>query len=143
MTDPAQPPGPRSVRLIFTYDGDEVRLLQQQPVDVAISGFDLPQEQSPGHHVEVRGADDRVLSRVPIRATMTTSAEVFPEDPSDPITRTDLPRAQGAFTVVVPVSSSAEHVAVVRIAAPTGEPGVEAVGTTELARFPLEGGGPR
>jgi hypothetical protein len=129
--------------LIFEYDGEEVRLLQQQPVDVAVSGFDLPQEQVPGHHVEVRGANDRVLSRVPIRVAMSTSVEVFPEDPQDPITRTDLPRAQGAFTVVVPVAANAEHVAVVRIAAPTGEPGVQAVDTTELARFPLEGGGPR
>lgn len=143
MTDSAQPPEPRSVRLIFTYDGEDVRLLQQQPVDVAVSGFDLPQELSPGHHIEVRGADERVLSRVPIRVAMTTSAEVFPEDPTDPITRTELPRAQGAFTVVVPVSPSAEHVAVVRIAARSDEPGVEAVGSTELARFPLEGGGPR
>jgi hypothetical protein len=147
MSDPGQPAEPRSVRLIFEYEGDQVRLVHQQPVDVAISGFDLPQEQLAGDHVEVRGVDERLLSRVPIRSAMTTSREVFPENPADPIVRTDLPQAQGAFTVVVPAPAEAHHVTVVRIAARPSEPGPGVIGpppeVTELGSFPLGGGEPR
>lgn len=139
--------GPGSVRLIFEYDGDQVRLVHQQPVDVAVSGFDLTRKQLPGHHVEVREADEKVLSRVPIRSAMTSSTEVFPENPADPIVRVELPRMQGAFTVVVPAPPSAHHVTVVRIVARRGGPSIRAdrpaegaVDTVELGSFLLNGG---
>ncbi|QFZ17470.1 hypothetical protein [Saccharothrix syringae] len=140
MTHPADP-GPRSVRLIFEYDDDRLRLVHQQQVDVAVTGFDLPREHTPGDHVEVRDADGTPLGRVAVRAPAGTSAEVFPEDPDDPITRTDLPAARGAFTVVVPVTADADHVAVVRVAPTSGRATAESAGTaavTELASFPLE-----
>jgi hypothetical protein len=132
MTDPTA--GPTAVRLLFEYEGDEVRLLQQQPVDVAVSGFDLHRGLVPGHHVEVRGPDEELLSRVPIRSGMSASVEVFPEDHSQPITRTDLPEARGAFTVVVPTTPQADHVTVVRI-----EPG-EHAGPAARATGPVPGG---
>jgi len=153
MTGPNGPAERTAVRLIFEYEGDEVRLVQQTPVDVAISGFDLPQEHVPGDHVEVRTADEGLLSRVPVRTGMSTSVEIFPEDPGDPITRTDLPVARGAFTVVVPVAEGADHVAVVRIrpgapeaselARRTTEPVPGGPEVVELGTFPLERGGPR
>lgn len=153
MADPTPSPDPTAVRLIFEYEGDQVRLVHQQPVDVAISGFDLPREQVPGHHVEVRGADEELLSRVPIRSAMSTSMEVFPEAPGDPITRTDLPQARGAFTVIVPAGPQADHVTVVQIAAGVGDAGELATRATstvpgapeviELGSFPLLGGAQR
>jgi len=147
MSDTAQPSGPRSVRLIFEYEGDQVRLVHQQLVDISISDSDLPQEQLPGHHVEVRGVDEQLLGSVPIRSAMTPSMEVFPENPADPIIRTELPQAQGAFTVVVPAPPSAHHVTVVRIAAPPSELSTgatpladAAADVVELGSFPLDGG---
>jgi len=133
-----------SVRLIFEYDGDDIRLVHQQPVDMAISGLDTPREVLPGKHVEVRAADELVISRVPIRADLSASAEVFPESPDEPITRVDLPEAKGVFTVVVPVTDLADHVSLVRIPHPPAEPGQRGAPTaapeqpTELARFALE-----
>ena len=47
-----------AVRLIFEYEGDDVRLVAQQPVDVAVPGFDLAQVPHPGHYVETRTAAD-------------------------------------------------------------------------------------
>lgn len=150
MTHTTPPPDPRAVRLIFEYEGDQVRLVHQQPVEVTISGFDLPQEQIPGHHVEVRGADEELLSRVPIRSAMSTSMEVFPEDHGDPITRTELPEARGAFTVIVPAGPQADHVTVVRVSPGEGDAGELAARSTsavpgapevvELGSFSLEGG---
>jgi hypothetical protein len=150
MSSPQQQP---AIRLIFEYEGDEVRLVSQQPVDVAVTGFDLTRERRPGHYVEVRGARDDTLSRVRVPTDMVASAEVFPEEPGEPIVRVDVPEARGAFTVVVPASPAADHVSVVRV--PTGPvehsdllhrvtaPPREHQARTaavELARFPLRGG---
>jgi len=148
VSEPNEPAEPRSVRLIFEYVGDQVSLVSQQPVDVAITGFDVPQEAMPGYHVEVRGANEQVLSRVPIRAEMTASREVFPETPGEPIVRVDLPEARGAFTVVVPAPVDAHHVTVVRITGrPTGvatkataPPAESRAQVTELGSFALDGG---
>jgi hypothetical protein len=143
-------PDPMSVRLIFEYEGDQVRLVAQQPVDVVVTGSDLTREQVPGHYVEVRAGDDATLSRLRVPTAMSASAEVFPAEPGQPIVRTDLPEPRGAFTVVVPAPAEADHVSVVRIAhgatglAPAGPiPGGFAPreGVVELASFPLVIGG--
>jgi len=142
-------PDPRAVRLIFEYEGDEVRLIAQQPVDVVVTGYDLNREQIPGNYVEVRGGDDATLSRLRVPTAMSASAEVFPEEPGQPIVRTDLPQARGAFTVVVPAPAEADHVSVVRVApgaapAPgTSSLAARRAGVVELASFPLEIGGDR
>jgi hypothetical protein len=145
MSNPQQQP---AVRLIFEYEGDDVRLVSQQPVDVAVTGFDLTRERRPGHYVEVRGARDETLSRVRVPTDLAASAEVFPEQPGEPITRVDLPVARGAFTVVVPASEAADHVSLVRVPAAEVEhpdlahrvttPPPEA-GAVEIARFALRG----
>jgi hypothetical protein len=152
MTSPAQQPGPRAIRLIFEYEGDQVRLVSQQPVDVAVTGFDLSPERRPGHFVEVRGSADETLSRVRVPTELTASAEVFPERPGEPIVRVDLPEARGAFTVVVPAPEAASHVSLVRIPPATTEHPDLAHRVTnlsrelaaqptavEIARFPLRG----
>lgn len=147
---PATEPG-SSVRFIFEYDGDDVRLVSQQRVDVAVTGFDLHRERAlpPGHYVEVRGADGAPLAAVPVRGELGRSLEVFPEEPGEPITRTDVEHPRGAFTVVLPAADRAQQVAVLRVprAAPPAEPPTPGAApppvpgraaATELATFPVE-----
>jgi hypothetical protein len=114
----------QSVRLIFEYEGDRVRLVSQQPVDVAITGFDLSQVDHPGYYVESRDREGRSLVRVPARNAFVQSMEVFPERPGEPIIRTDVPQPRGAFTVVVPAPQATDHVTVMRIAPGAAAPGV-------------------
>ncbi|HSK25941.1 MAG TPA: hypothetical protein VK894_03425 [Jiangellales bacterium] len=156
MTESGEPAASRAVRLIFEYEGDDVRLVAQQWVDVAVPGVDLaPDAPPPGRYVEARTEGDEPLARVPIRAGFETSAEVFPEQLGEPITRVAVDRPSGAFTVVVPASEVADHVAVVEVgrAAPEA-PGPEGGSTSpapgaaevvEIASFRLEpaGGGER
>ncbi len=140
---PTESAGPaRAVRLIFEYDGDEVTLVSQHRVDVAVTGFDLPLARPPGHYVEVRNTDGDVLSGVPARNAFLRTAEVFPEKLGEPITRVDVEKPHGAFTVVVPVPEAADQVAVVRIL-----PATEAAARggapvpsrpEDLATFPLD-----
>lgn len=116
---PAEPSG--AVRLIFEYDGDDVRLIHQQPVDVLVPGFDAAPDIRAGRFAEVRDADDRALARVAIHHD-ASSREVFPEDPGDPITRVEVEHPQGAFTVVVPASDAARQVALLDVDIPATPP---------------------
>ena len=108
-----------AVRLIFEYDGDDVRLVSQQPVDVAVSGFDLAPAPAAGHFVELRTAANEPLNRVPVRGAFAASAEVFPEQHGDPITRVDVASPKGAFTVVVPAGPEAVRAALLQVVPPS------------------------
>ena len=87
---------------------------------------------------------------MPVRAGLSSSTEVFPEEPGEPITRVDVPQPRGAFTVVLPAPEAAEVVAVVRVTERQPDaPRVDAGATSpvpgeseivELSSFPLEAG---
>ena len=109
-------PTHKAVRLIFEYDGDTVRLVSQQNVDMAVTGFDMSGVDHPGYYVDTRDASGTTLARVAARGAFVGSAEVFPEKPGDPITRVEVAAPKGAFTVVVPVTDAVSHVAVTRVA---------------------------
>ena len=153
MSEASPPDRPATVRLIFEYEGDQVRLVAQQRVDVAIPGLDLDVSPMPrpGHYVEARSATNEALSRVPIREALSGSAEVFPEEPGSPITRVDVAEPRGAFTVVLPAPEAAEQVAVVQVTERQPEARAVPAGTTspvpgeseivDIASFPLEATG--
>lgn len=142
--DANQPTPKAAMRLIFEYEGDSVRLVSQQSVDVAITGFDLARAQHPGWYIDTRDAAGRALARVPAHGAFPSGAEVFPEQHGEPITRAAGAKPKGAFTVVVPVPEGADHVAVVQVA--PVQPGAaisasrpqEVSEIKEIARFPLQ-----
>ncbi|WP_105550188.1 hypothetical protein [Arthrobacter sp. MYb227] len=102
------------MRLIFEYDGDEIHLISRQLVDMALTGAQTPLEDHVGKVAEVRDASNKALASVPVTG-MQTTAEVFPENPGDPIMRVALEHPQGAFTVVVPAPKAAASVALLDI----------------------------
>ncbi len=137
-----------AVRLIFEYDGSAIHLVLQQPVDVAVTGFDIHPDVRPGHYVEIRDEAGTPLSRVPVHSAFTGSSEVFPEDHAEPITRVDTSGQPQAFTVVLPAPAASAQIAVVRIAPPevgAVKPGAGVTTpvpaepeVTDLASFPIE-----
>ena len=148
MDNISQPTSTLSMRLIFEYEGDQIRLVSQQPVDVAITGFDIAKTQHPGWYIDTRDATGKALARVPARDAFSGGAEVFPEQHGEPITRTAVSKPRGAFTVVVPVPEGADHVAVIHVAPAQPEAQLPASRATtavqgsseikEVARFPLQ-----
>ena len=148
MDDTIQPAPTLAMRLIFEYEGDQVRLVSQMPVDLVITGFDLARTQRAGYYVDTRDAAGRTLARVPARNVFSTSTEVFPEQPGELITRVELPTPRGAFTVVVPAPSTADAVSLVRVAPrAVDEPQLStrataaagsALATTDIATFTLQ-----
>jgi hypothetical protein len=147
MSGTSGSPHTLSMRLIFEYDGDDVRLVMQQPVDTLVTGFDVSRTLREGYFVDTRDATGRTLARVPARGAFQSSAEVFPENPGEPITRVPVERPRGAFTVVVPVGAEADHVRVVQVQPAAHDAKLPAARATsqpagapeerELARFPL------
>ena len=138
-----EPPPAPAMRLIFEYDGDTVRLVSQQPVDMAITGADLAQAHGVGTFVDARDASNRTVARVPARGVPEHMVEVFPEQPGQPIVHVRVERPRGAFTVVVPAPKDAARIAVVQVkpdaARAAAAPGAAAaLRTTELASFDLQ-----
>jgi hypothetical protein len=115
----------RSVRLIFEFAADGVRLLEQHPVNVTVGLF---RDHEAGDHVEVRDRDGRTVSRVPVWTGLGSNVETFPEDP---YISSETPRV---LTVVVPAPPDADHVAIVRDSRASGHTGVEVLGTFRLSR---------
>lgn len=146
--DNAQPGPAPAMRLIFEYDGDQVRLVSQQPVDVVVQATESATARIPGHYVDTRDENDHTLARVMARNAFAGSTEVFSPQAGEPIRRVEVARPQGAFTVVVPAPAGADHVTVVRVApgapdtpmpeARTTSPVPGGPAETELARFPLQ-----
>ena len=80
----SMPAPSRAVRLMFTYEGNDVRLVSQQTLDMiipptdALSGY----EDEQGFWVEVRTARDEVLYRQVMRDPFRQDVEVFSPDPN-------------------------------------------------------------
>jgi hypothetical protein len=135
--------------MIFEYDGEDLRLVSQQRVDVVVTGYEFENAPREGVMAEVRTAEGDVLSRVPVPQAAERSVEVFPETPDERIVRVDAPTVSRAFTVVVPAPEAAAAVSVIRVGEPTANsvapppdqggralaPGTESV---ELGTFELE-----
>ena len=113
----------KAMRLIFEYEGDEVRLVSQQPVEMVIPGADLSELSHSGYYVETKDSGGKALFRTKAHNAFSTSTEVFPEEKGKPITRVDLPKAKGAFTVITPLTTNTDHVSVMQIK--PGRPGEE------------------
>jgi hypothetical protein len=136
MNEGSQPAPTRAMRLIFEYEGNQVRLVSQQPVEMAITGSDLARVKHPGYYVDTRDGGGRTLARVPARNAFSASVEIFPQKPGEPISRVDVAQQRGAFTVVVPVPENADHFSVVQITA--GRPDTQAPASRNTS--PVEGG---
>lgn len=136
------------MRLIFEYDGDDFRLVMQQPVDLPATDVAASAAQQAGYFVDTRDASGRTLARVAARGAFPDSVEVFPERQGEPMTRMPVDRPRGAFTIIVPVPQDADHVRVVQVTPPQGDATQFTARSTaqpaaaaqerELARFPLQ-----
>lgn len=137
----------KATRLIFEYDGDDVRLVAQQNVEMVVPAASASAQavatDTPGFFLDARDAGGRTLARVAAQGAFARSAEVFPENHNEPITRVDVPQLRGAFTVTVPAADEADHVTLVRIAAPEAGPesgasaSLRQARVVDVATFPL------
>jgi hypothetical protein len=126
-----------AMRLLFSYDGEEVTLTSQQRLEMALPASDLqePQDRA-GFWAEVRDADGEVLDHRAMPDPLRTDVEVF--SPGETPRWVALDRPQGAFTVVVADHLEADHVALVANDTAAIRARFTSPGPHEIGRFALE-----
>jgi len=146
MAAPPPEDEPGAVRLIFVYEGDDVRLVSSLPVDVVVQPTDpVEDHHRSGFWVELRAASEEVLYRRVLTDPGRVHPEVFSPDPAVGMTRSPEPQAAGAFTVLVPRRPQSSHVVLMASSPRAGGPRMAAsqdAPASEVARFPLEQAGP-
>ena len=133
----AAQPGPKAaVRLIFEYEGDAIRLVSTQQVEMTVPPSDPLEvaENTAGFWIEVRDANDQPLYRRVMHNPVRHDVEVFSDDPQQSITRVPAQDPRGSFAVLVPAVPGADHVAVV--SSPLGSDAPPAP-ASEIARFAI------
>ena len=136
---------PKAMRLTFSYDGDDVKLVSKQTVDMVVPPSDPVKgfARQKGFWAELKGAEDRTLYRQVMHNPTRNDAEVFSDDPEQSISRAPAPKRKGVFVVVVPETDKGEAVSLVR-SAPTKKGaarGIRSLATeraTEFARFKIK-----
>lgn len=143
---------PRAMRLTFSYQGDQVKLVSQQSVEMTVPPSDPLKgyEEHKGFWAELKSDQDKTLFRRVLHNPTRNDAEVFSDDPEQSISRAPAPKRKGVFVVVVPHTETGNEVTLSRS---TGQPDIEAQGAprgmaamrslatgpaTEIARFKLK-----
>jgi hypothetical protein len=134
---------PKAVRLIFEYDGNQIRLIKQQAVEMMPPPSDAKADfaRDAGFWLELRSAGMQVLHRQIMRDPIASHPEVFSNEPGKTVSRSNEPSTKGAFTVVIPDTADSDHLAFVR-ANPLARSAAEkrlfsSTPTGEIARFSL------
>lgn len=136
---------PKAMRLTFSYDGDKVKLVSQQPVEMVVPPSDPVKryEKQKGFWAELKSDQDKTLYRRVMHNPTRNDAEVFSDDPEQSISREPALKRKGVFVVVVPDSEQAREVTLFRsppeVRGPTRE--IQALArkpAKEILRFKLK-----
>ena len=133
------------MRLTFSYAGDDVKLISQQPVDMQLPPSDPLKGYSryKGFWAELKSKKDKTLYRRVMHNPTRNDAEVFSDDPEQSISREPAPKRRGVFIVVVPDTDQSDSVTLFRSEPETKGParGIRALASkpaTEILRFKLK-----
>ena len=127
----------KAMRLTFSYDGDDVKLLSQKRTEMIVPSTDAVKGYGThkGFWAELRSARDKTLYRTVMHNPTKNDAEVFPGTPNEGISRVPAPDRKGVFVVVVPDTDEGEEVILCRSTPATKGP---AKGLRALASTPAE-----
>jgi hypothetical protein len=135
-----------AIRLIFEAQGDELRLVRQARVEMAVPGSPVENRTAaPGVYAEVRDAVEQTLYQANLSSQMSSAVEVF--SPEGAIQRVDAPAGRKMLVVVAPDFADAKSLVVVRRTAPRATEGPQgriqsaSEPEQELTRVDLTGGG--
>lgn len=131
--------GPRALRLIFSYSGQDVRLVGRQRVEMTAPPSDplaRQGERLSGFWYELRDADKATLYRRVVSNPIPSSAEVLTGDPRRPVARREVSGdIQGVFVLLCPEIEAARTVAL--FSSPTEASGLRLAAADQIAEFDL------
>jgi len=131
------PESNKAMRLTFSYDGNDVKLLSQKRTEMIVPSTDAVKGYGThkGFWAELRSARDKTLYRTVMHNPTKNDAEVFPGTPNEGISRVPAPDRTGVFVVVVPDTDEGEEVILCRSKPATKGP---TKGLRALASNPAE-----
>jgi len=140
------PPEPvKAMRLTFSYDGDDVKLISQQRAEMMVPPSDPLKGygKHKGFWAELKNERDKTLYRHVMHNPTRNDAEVFPETPGQSISREPAPKRKGVFVVVVPDVEKGEEVTLSRSSPEAEGPAsgllsLASKPATEIMRFKLK-----
>jgi hypothetical protein len=128
-----------AMRLTFSYDGDDVKLVSQQRTEMIVPPSDPVKgyAKHKGFWAEVKSGSDKTLYRTVMHNPTKNDAEVFPDSSGGFISRQPAPKRKGVFVVVVPDMDKGEEVTLSRSAPDTEGPtmGISALATEPAAEI--------
>ena len=135
--DKTSPAPNKAMRLTFSYNGDDVKLLSQERTEMTVPPSDQVKgyAKHKGFWAELKSGSDKTLYRTVMHNPTKNDAEVFPESPGGVISRQPAPKRKGVFVVVVPDTEKGEEVILSRSAPDTEGP---TMGISALASEPAE-----
>ena len=139
------PESNKAMRLTFSYEGNDVKLLSQQRTEMIVPTSDATKGygRHKGFWAELRSGSDKTLYRTVMHNPTKNDAEVFPGTPNEGISRVPAPKRKGVFVVVVPDTAEGEEVILCRSKPATKGPtkGLRALATEpaeEILRLKLK-----
>jgi len=136
---------PKALRLTFSFDGDKVKLVSQQTVEMVVPASDPVKgfSKQKGFWAELKNEQNKTLYRRVMHNPTRNDAEVFSGGPDQNISRAPAPKRKGVFVVVVPDTEKGDAVTLSRSSPPTTGPkrGLLSLATkpaTEFLRFKLK-----
>ena len=133
----------KAMRLTFSYDGNNVKLLSQQSIEMIVPSSDvLKGYGQKGFWAQLKSEREQTLYITVMHNPTKNDDEVYQETPGGEISRQPAPKRKGVFVVVVPDTAKGEEVILCRSAPETKGPmkGIRALASKpaeEILRFKL------
>jgi len=103
---PGQSPGgpTRVLRLTFSYEGNKIRLVSRQSVEMILPPSDPGQgyEGESGFWYSLNDPQERTVYRRVMQSPIRHDVEVFSDDPKESISRAEVSNPRGSFVLLVP-----------------------------------------
>jgi len=138
----ASPRVRKALRLVFSYEGQKVKLISKKPVKMTVSPSDQLEdyEEHQGFWAELKNDKKKTLYRQVLHNPTRSDAEIFSDDPEQGISRQPVPDRAGVFVVVVPDTAKGHEVTLSRsVAPPTTDAGTPRLGMAARMRSPAVG----
>lgn len=137
----------KTLRLVYAYEGDEIKLVSKQSVDMRLPTPETKQDvlNSPGLRYELRNKAEHSLFANIVENPIRNDIEVFSDNPEHTARRVEMPQKKGVFVLLVPEVPEAENLVFLENkpserterALKAGEPMKAEVETKEIARFSM------
>src|SRR5437867_263827 len=136
--DSSQPPN-RALRLLFEYEGNNVKLVSVQRLEMKAPPPQAPPPDVPGHGAwfELRDREGKSMYRRVIHDPLSGDLEVPSDNPERPLARVKAPQKRGIFYLVAPDIPQARKVALGSIPVALSIDGKRAEAEPRLHEFEL------